>query len=58
MMLRFWRKSQCLARASVVVLAGGCLLQIGGCGTLIAPTILAVGEQVLFSTLFSLLPIF
>ncbi len=45
-------------QALLLVAAGGCLLQAGSCATLIAPTVLALGEQILLSQLFTLLPIF
>lgn len=46
------------SRAGILIVSGGCLLQVGSCGALIAPTILALTEQALFSALFSRLPIF
>ncbi len=53
MTLKTWQ------RLAVLSMAGGGLFQLGGCVDSLAPTVLAIGEQVLFSALFSGgLPIF
>jgi hypothetical protein len=41
-----------------VLATGGMLLQLGSCATLFAPGVLAVGEQILLSTLLGRLPLF
>jgi len=50
-------KGSRLARAAVLLLGGGVLLQVGGCGTLLAPTAIGLVEQVLLSLLFGGVPL-
>ncbi|MHC4063809.1 MAG: hypothetical protein ACYSUQ_05390 [Planctomycetota bacterium] len=45
-------KASRLRRTVVLVCTGGVLVQVGGCGAILGPTLLSIGEQLLLSLLF------
>jgi len=45
-------KASRVKRIVLLVCTGGVLVQIGGCGAILAPTLLGLGEQLLLSLLF------
>ena len=42
-----------LREAAAVALAGGILVQLGGCAGAVMPAVLAIGEQVVLSRVFT-----
>ncbi len=45
-------KASRFKRTVLLVCTGGVLVQIGGCGAILGPTLLSLGEQMLLSLLF------
>ena len=45
-------KTSKLKRTVLLVLSGGVLIQIGGCGTILAPVALGLAENLILSFLF------